>query len=100
MGYLLVDNKVSGGMKQEYDTKSCKHCQGIVKVLIKRHLLGGQSKKKDEGFFCIKCMGPLCEYCAVLAHKNGCAPFMDMLIKKMREKQQKRRLTEMLEGGK
>ena len=95
MGYLLIDH--SGGIgpdgkrgiKQEYDTRQCPHCGGIVKIYVKRHLLFKEQGTPDEGFFCMQCMAPICEYCAKTPE---CIPFMTKLVERMRRIEAQRQL--------
>lgn len=63
MGYLIIDNRVAEGPTglQEYDTKSCVHCQKILKIV----------KGATEGNFCMPCMGPVCDPCM---GKGVCEP--------------------------
>ena len=73
MGYLLVDDRASGGMKREYDTVSCKHCQAVIKV------------KRRSGNWCRNCAGPVCDN---IACTRRCTPF----FKKVEEKLKRQRL--------
>jgi hypothetical protein len=70
MGYLMNDNRNSGGELFECDTVSCKHCRAVLKVL----------RRQKEGYWCPKCHGPVCEVCAAT---KMCAPFLANLEKKM-----------------
>jgi hypothetical protein len=101
MGYVSINNTGAGGLSQEYDTKQCQHCGGIVQIYIKRHIIVGTNARqlrqpKDEGYFCMKCMGPLCKRCGEKAFKTGCMPFMEELLKEQKRKTQKRKLVEMM----
>ena len=63
MGYLLNDNRASGGACDEYDTVACKHCRrAMVKV-----------RNATSGYFCFPCGGPICEPCAAT---KVCTPFL------------------------
>ena len=50
MGYLMVDDRASGGHLREYQTVSCCHCQAVIRVV----------KRQREGFWCTNCMKPVC----------------------------------------
>ncbi len=69
MGYLLIDDSASGGLKREYDTVSCKHCQAVIKV------------KRGSGNWCWNCAGPVCDNLECLKH---CVPFFATIEKKMK----------------
>jgi hypothetical protein len=58
MGELIIDNRVSGGIKEEYQTVGCKHCQAVLRMI-----LAGVNRTR-EGAFCLQCSGPICETCA------------------------------------
>lgn len=70
MGVLLVDNTVSGGIRFECDTISCKHCQAIIKVII-----SGVKKAAETKFRCERCRGPICRHCAEVL-KGVCSPIL------------------------
>lgn len=75
MGYLLNDNRASGGELREYDTVSCKHCQAIIKLSV--------GKKKKITYWCGPCSGEICEHCK--STDNGvCIPFMKKLEERLR----------------
>jgi hypothetical protein len=62
VGYLLIDNRVSGGVLEEYQTVPCKHCRAVLKIV----------KGQREGYWCNPCGGHVCPTCA----KSGrCDPF-------------------------
>lgn len=62
MGYMLSDNRVSGGVLEEHDTVSCKHCQAILRII----------KRQKEGYWCGTCAGHVCRRCA---SRGRCEPF-------------------------
>lgn len=55
MGYLLIDDRASGGKLREYDTLGCGHCQGVIDK--KRWRLEGGIYK------CSGCKKALCHNC-------------------------------------
>ena len=69
MGYLLVDDTASGGLKREYDTVSCKHCQAVIKV------------KRESGNWCQNCAGPVCDNMECL---KRCVPFFKKVEEKLK----------------
>jgi hypothetical protein len=71
MGYVMVDNRASGGTLVEYDTVSCRHCQAVVKV----------TRGQREGFYCMHCGGPVCRHCGTL---GSCTPFMKKVDDRLR----------------
>lgn len=75
MGYLIVDNRESGGKLEEYDTTWCRHCQGIVKLI---KVAGMWHVQK-----CMKCNGPICLSCA---EKQECTPFFARVEEWMRKR--------------
>jgi hypothetical protein len=73
-GYLVNDDRASGGQKTEADVLGCNHCQ---KLLI------GQQWREDGGF-CGGCGKPVCGPCAdkiLLPHDQGggCVPFVKLV---------------------
>lgn len=68
-GYLLNDNRNSGGKKQEDDIYSCAHCQAL---LLK-------SQYVQDGGFCSRCMQPVCPHCADRMLTFGCENFLRQL---------------------
>jgi hypothetical protein len=60
--YLMVDNRVDGGRLEEYDLIGCRHCQRQLKI----------SRHQREGFYCMKCNGPVCDDAKCNAR---CEPF-------------------------
>lgn len=51
MGYVMVDNRAAGGILDEYDWVSCRHCQAVVQVRRRQH----------TGLWCMVCGGPVCD---------------------------------------
>ena len=68
MGYLLKDERVSGGTVQEWDTVSCRHCQAVIKK-------EGRFGWNKKGGFCLQCGGPTCLPCAKRQQTVGCEPW-------------------------
>jgi hypothetical protein len=67
MGYLIIDNRASGGGVIEKDTTHCRHCQAVIDV--KTHQI-------KSGGHCFTCSGPLCGPCAKKAYETGlCEPW-------------------------
>lgn len=85
MGLLIIDHSGSGGVKQEFDTVPCKHCQAVIRVVIK-----GVKKAYETKSRCSRCHGPICNACASHMELNGgeCnAPFLakvEQALKKQR----------------
>ena len=71
MGHLLIDDTASGGVKQEYDTVSCKHCQAVIKVM----------RKQKSGYWCQHCSGPVCKNPECI---KQCTPFFKKVEEKLR----------------
>lgn len=68
MGYLIIDDRASGGSVREYDTTHCRHCQAVI------------DKKKwaeDKGIWkCSQCRGPVCHHCSAVDAPAGlCDPW-------------------------
>lgn len=74
-GYLLNDNRASGGKKEEDDVWTCAHCQKLV--------LG--MKWKLEGGWCHRCMAPVCAGCSDKMLTEGCKPFLKEIEKSLEE---------------
>ena len=57
-GFLIVDDRCSGGQLVEADTTLCRHCQCIMVV----------PSSGSAGAYCTKCGGPVCPDgpCAVI----------------------------------
>ena len=73
MGYLFKDNGEDNGQArhqriEEYDTISCKHCQGVIKIILR-----GCTKAAATKYRCSRCNGPICKYCAETL-KGECSP--------------------------
>lgn len=64
-GYVMVDNRASGGGMREDDILGCKHCQAAI----------DKSKWKENGAFCHACDGPICSHCDVRTSAFGCENF-------------------------
>lgn len=64
-GYLLNDNRASGGALHEDGLLGCKHCQGLI----------DKSKWKQDGAFCHVCFSPVCTHCDRRRSQFGCEVF-------------------------
>ena len=66
MGYMMNDNRGSGGGLFEADTTHCRHCQAVLK----------NREWEVYGGYCSNCKGPLCGPCAKRSFKLGiCEPW-------------------------
>ena len=63
-GYLMVDNRASGGKLEEYATMTCGHCNTIV-------VLRGD-RKRPRGY-CKKCHAYVCDNAACVVN---CTPIL------------------------
>lgn len=68
MGYVLLDHSLGGigprgekGIKEEWDTISCKHCQQVMRIIIH----GPARKVLESADRCDKCKAAICKKCAV-----------------------------------
>lgn len=80
MGYLLIDHSqgagppgpdgvIRSGIKVEFDTVNCSHCQAVIKVL--NAALAG-AKDYETPYRCNKCGSrPICRHCAEQMNENG-----------------------------
>jgi hypothetical protein len=92
-GFLLNDNRNSGGTKHEADIVLCTHCQRVIELAKWRAADGGNG-------WCMQCMAPICGPCAnnmlkPLDEGGGCLPFVkkiDMLLSQAHAKTQFRRV--------
>jgi hypothetical protein len=68
LGYLRVDNRVSGGQLVEADVLQCPHCQAVI------------AERGPTESFCDRCMAPVCstEACA-----KSCTPFLRTIERQM-----------------
>ena len=87
MGYLLVDNRASGGRLEEFDTKPCKHCKAVLKVYKPpyTHRCNQDCKQygcDHEQFWCSRCKGMLCQFCGKKAYKEGACSIYEKEIEK------------------
>lgn len=70
MGYLIIDDRASGGGVREYDTVACGHCQGVIDKARWR-LEGGIYK-------CSGCKKPMCHQCSSPESiAMGCDPWQE-----------------------
>ncbi len=63
MGYLMIDNRASGGELHEYDTTGCRHCQRVLDIKKWKESLGH--------WWCSKCDGPVCSSCVAVVGQDG-----------------------------
>lgn len=68
-GYLLNDDRASGGRKTEADVLCCRHCQ--------RTLIG--DAWRQDGGWCGRCGAPVCGVCADRMQTRGCEPFLKVV---------------------
>lgn len=68
-GYLLNDNRCSGGKVEEADLIACRHCQKLMK----------KAAWQEDGGFCGHCERPVCGGCADKILTGGCTPFVAKL---------------------
>lgn len=68
-GYLLNDDRNSGGKKTEADVQTCWHCQKVINMQL----------WKGDGAFCRGCMKPICAACGDRMLVFGCEPFLKKL---------------------
>jgi hypothetical protein len=70
-GYLLVDNRVSGGPVHEAATSTCTHCQRIIIL---------NPLRMRERHYCRKCDHLICDACALLMKiGHPCRPMKQIL---------------------
>lgn len=66
-GYLLVDNRASGGTMQEVPTYTCSHCNSVV--------IMNPQRTRERGF-CRGCNSYVCDACnAIRAQTLRCETF-------------------------
>jgi hypothetical protein len=65
MGYLLNDNRESGGGRFEADTRACPHCQAVIVM----------SAWRKNGGYCFNCNALVCHACFQAMQEHGCTPF-------------------------
>ena len=61
MGYLVNDNRASGGKFEEWDTKNCGHCKTVIRKV----------DWTTEGGWCSPGWHPLCKTCARAMAEGG-----------------------------
>lgn len=83
-GVLLIDH--SGGQgpdgqkgrKEEYDIVTCRHCQAIIKMVVR-----GCTRAYETKFRCEKCAGPICRHCGEVL-KGECSPILAKVEKALK----------------
>lgn len=74
-GYLMADERASGGDVREADMLACAHqCGG--------RLMTKQQWIADGGFRCRQCDKPLCQGCA---KSSVCVPFVELIDRALSE---------------
>lgn len=68
-GYVLNDDRASGGQLIEQDIVCCPHCQATLKVV----------QWQIEGGWCGRCNAHICVQCAVKMDTEGCVPFVKLV---------------------
>ena len=76
-GYLIVDNRASGGTLQEYATLTCCHCGSMVVLHPQRTRARGYCPRQyayrcDDNMCAVNCANGICppvEQCVELAQK-------------------------------
>lgn len=76
MGFLSIDHRGGtnpdggAGDLKEYSCVVCKHCGGVIAILLK-----GCSKHYNTKFSCPRCRGPICRRCGGIFERTGlCNP--------------------------
>ena len=106
MGYILLDHTQGGagppepgmpfnsrpttGIKQEWDTYSCVHCQRVMRVIIH----GPARKSVENADRCTKCAKPICVKCARAMDVTGVCPgpLRDAIEKRLLEQRNEENL--------
>lgn len=73
-GYLVIDDRVSGGKLVEAATMTCSHCQ--------RQLIRNPERTRPRAW-CGKCDRYICDQCDLIQRVNGgdCVPFAAVIDK-------------------
>lgn len=74
-GYLLVDNRHSGGALFEGAVSTCSHCQ--------RQILRNPARTRERAF-CFKCNHYICDECGAVGECRPYARTLDMLESSIR----------------
>lgn len=66
-GYMLRDERASGGVLVEWKTYTCHHCRGVVQMNPER------TRTRE---YCPKCDHYICDVCGAIRKANGgdCSP--------------------------
>jgi hypothetical protein len=70
-GYLLIDNRCSGGGVTEMKTRTCNHCHAIVQM--------NPMRIRERGY-CRGCESYLCDACAAIRAQTGECRTMSRVI--------------------
>jgi hypothetical protein len=66
LGYLLLDNRLSGGQRLEASTYTCTHCGGVVVL---------NPERQRERAKCHSCRHQICDHCAAAYYQtHECRP--------------------------
>lgn len=71
-GYVLNDNRASGGIKKEYDILTCTHCQRVINAT------NWKAGNGTNGW-CRCCNAPICGPCATKMLSEGCVPYIQQI---------------------
>ena len=79
-GYLMNDDRNSGGGVSESDVICCPHCQTVI-------LLQAWRKEREEGGggYCRKCSAPVCGLCLERMLTHGCEPYIKFIERQVEE---------------
>ena len=93
MGYLSVDHSQTQGVDTygnlsgkdgrllEFDTVACKHCQAVIKIVIR-----GVNRAYATKHACSRCRGPICKCCATaMARTKKCPGSFREKIDRLRQ---------------
>lgn len=91
-GYILNDNRASGGEKAEADILTCAHCQAVIE----------RKKWEHRGGWCGRCGTYVCFECGEKTKREGCTPFVKLIEAHLTKQARQRAFSAIagLEGGK
>lgn len=89
MGYLVIDDRVSGKSVREYSTVTCEHCGKLIVYASKlignflrkvrtsfNKITGERVEQIGKGYWCPSCNGEVCAFCGDLVFnsdiRNNC----------------------------
>lgn len=88
-GFLMNDDRASGGEKEEADMVGCKHCLALIK----------KPDWQADGGFCHCCDAPICGPCADRMQTRGCENFLRVLEGALERKYRRDQLSRVLGTG-